>query len=95
MSNSLVFHELNDNTADSDSLRKLQFFYLITTIEAEKLGLNNVFTARLPKIRKHIMKVSIKERIEEFIQNNKAFSCSDVHIYMGTIVANSKNVLEA
>ena len=68
LSNSLVFHELNDNTADSDSLRKLQNVYLITTIEAEKSGFINVFTARLPKIRKHIMEVSIKERVEELFK---------------------------
>jgi len=59
------------------------------------LGFNNVFIARLPKVKKHIMKINTKERVEELIQKNKAFSCSGLHLYMGTMVANSEDVLEA
>ena len=95
LSNPLVHHELDENLTESDSLRKLQDDYITTTIEAEKLGFNNVFIARLPKVKKHIMKINTKERVEELIQKNKAFSCSGLHLYMGTMVANSEDVLEA
>ena len=79
----------------SDNLRKLQDDYIAATIEAKKLGFNRFFTARLPKIRKHIMKIDTKDRVEELIENNKAFSCSGLHIIMGSIVVNSKDVIEA
>ena len=40
------------------------------------------------------MEVNAKERVEELIQNNKAVSCLGLHLYTGTMVANSKDVLE-
>ena len=46
------------------------------------------------KLKKHIVNVNTKERVEELIENNKAFSCSGLYLYMGSMVANSKDVLE-
>ena len=73
----------------------MQDEYIRTTVEAEKLGFNKVFTARLLKVKNHIMKVNKKEKVEELIQNNKAFSCSGLHLYTGTMIANSKDILDA
>ena len=41
-------------------MRKLQSDYITTTHEVEKLGFNNVFTARLPKIKKKLQKKELK-----------------------------------
>ena len=41
------------------------------------------------------MKIDTKDRFEELIENNKAFSCSGLQIIMRSIVANSKDVIEA
>ena len=49
--NTLVLHDLDEKTNESDNLIKLQDDYIATTIEAEKLVFNKFFTARLPKIR--------------------------------------------
>ena len=57
-------------------------------------ALHNILTARLTKIKKHIMKLNPKERVKELIQNNKAFSYSDFHLYMGTMKGNNKDLLE-
>ena len=54
-------------------------------------ALHNIFTARLTK---DIMKLNPKERVKELIQNNKAFSYSDFHLYMGTMKGNNKDLLE-
>ena len=50
--NPLVRHELDGISSESPIMRKLQSNYITTTHEVEKLGFNNVFTARLPKIKK-------------------------------------------
>ena len=46
-------HELDVNSNESESIKQLQSDYITTTLEAEKLGFNNVFTARLQKAKKN------------------------------------------
>ena len=70
-------------------------FLLISTLDNPLLCFYYILTARLPKVKKRIMKINTKERVEELIEKNKAFSCSGLHLYMGTMVANSEDVLEA
>ena len=41
------------------------------------------------------MKVNIKERVGELIQNNKALSYSGMYLYLRTLVLNSKDTLES
>ena len=50
LNNPLARHELDGISSESPIMRKLQSNYITTTHEVEKLGFNNVFTARLPKI---------------------------------------------
>ena len=45
-------HELDVNSNESESIKQLQSDYITTTLEVEKLGFNNVFTARLQKAKK-------------------------------------------
>ena len=61
-------HELDGHSAKSGNLKKLQSDYITNTIDAGKLGFNNVFTVRLPKIKKHILKVNTKEQVKELIE---------------------------
>ena len=51
LNNLLMRHELDENSNESESLRQLQSDYITPTLEAEKLGFNNMFTARLPKAK--------------------------------------------
>ena len=95
LKNPLVRHELDGISSESSIMRKLQSDYITTTHEVEKLGFNNVFTARLPKIKKSKMKTNTKDRFEELIKNNKAFSCSGMYIHVGTMLANSKEIIDA
>ena len=95
MNNPLVHHELDGKSNESDNLRHLQGDYITTTHETERLGFNDVCTARLPKAKKTIMKTTTKDKVDELILNNKTFSCSGLHIHVGTMIANSKEIIEA
>ena len=50
LNNPLARHELDGISSESSIMRKLQIDCITTTHEVEKLGFDNVFTARLPKI---------------------------------------------
>ena len=41
------------------------------------------------------MKSSVKERVQDLINKNKAFTCSGLFMYMGTMICNSKEVITA
>ena len=41
------------------------------------------------------MKTTKQDRVEELIRDNKAFSCSDLYIHVGTMLANSKEISDA
>mgnify|MGYP001479721748 CR=1 FL=1 len=85
LSNPKVRHELDEGTSKSGELEKLQENYNKHRKEVEKLGFNNVFDAKLPKKKKPKMKSSVKERVQDLINKNKAFICSGLFMYMGTM----------
>ena len=60
-----------------------------------KLGFNNVFTARLPKMKKKYNENNYKDRLDELIKNNKTFSYSGLYIHIETMLANSKDTIDA
>ena len=95
LSNPKVRHEINENTGVSKELSELQQHYRKASENATEIGFNPVFTAMLPKVQKPVLKESITERVNDLVSKNKAFSTSGLYLYMGTMVANSKEVLEA
>ena len=95
LSNPKVRHELDEGTSKSGELEKIQENYNKHRKEVEKLGFNNVFDAKLPKKKKPKMKSSVKERVQDLINKNKAFTCSGLFMYMGTMICNSKEVITA
>ena len=95
LSNPKVRHEINENTGVSKELSELQQHYRKASENATEIGVNPVFTATLPKVQKPVRKESVTERVNDLVSKNKAFSTSGLYLYMGTMVANSKEVLEA
>ena len=61
----------------------------------DKLGFNNVLDAKLPKVTKPKIKSLVKERVQYLVNKNKAFNCSGLFMYMGTMICNSKEGITA
>ena len=95
LTNPKVRHELDEGTNKSGELKELELNYIEYRKEVEKLGFNNIFDAKLPKVKKPKIKSSVKERVQDLINKNKAFNCSGLFMYMGTMICNSKEVITA
>ena len=63
--------------------------------QVEKLSFDNVFDAKLPRVKNPKMKSSVKERVQDLVNKNKTFTCSSLFMYMGTMIYNNKDVITA
>ena len=52
LTNPKVRHELDEGTNKSGELKELELNYIEYRKEVEKLGFNNIFDAKLPKVKK-------------------------------------------
>ena len=54
-----------------------------------------MFYCKITKnLKRTKMKTTTKDRVEELIENSKAFSCSGMQIHVGTMLDNSKEVID-
>ena len=96
LQNPKVRHELGEGTKESIVLAQLQKHYNEATRETNILGFNNVFNATIPQKKVLSYKVKRSDRVSEMVSKKQAFSCSGIYfINMGSMVANSSEVLEA